>query len=85
MKDILARNYMRRYARAFFFIISFPNTFNIIGLNSSSGKIAGKKKIKNIMSIGKCQSAQIKYELIIVNILVRIITEKLVNIDFLFL
>jgi hypothetical protein len=73
------------YATAFVFNILFPNSFNINGLNISSGKNAGKKKNKNILSIGKCQNAQIKYEPMIVNILVRIITEMLVNNAFLFL
>jgi len=63
----------------------FPNNFSVKGLNISSGKTAGKKTNKNIMSIGKFQNAQIKYELITVNILVSMITEMLVNKDFLFL
>ena len=77
--------YIFYFAFGFILNILFPNNFNINGLKINSGKIAGKYRNKNIMSIGKGQNDQIKNELITVKILVINTTVIISQIDFLFL
>ncbi len=66
--------YIHYCALGFILSILFPKSFNINGLKINSGKIAGKYRNINIMSIGKCQNDQINKELITVKILVMNIT-----------
>lgn len=62
-----------------------PNNFNINRPNTTSGKRAGRKIKKNIISKGKFQKLQMKNDAVIVKHRVRRITARLLKKDVLFL